>query len=163
MLFDECLYYKRNFFFCQPFLFFCSHFYTFCVENGYRALSACILYPQTTNFASKNTKKSVFWVLDNGFLHSIPPISQNRGYRNMFSPFLYPEHTKIFLKCSLLNVFTQVVTRVSYYSSSNSLIHTFTHASLGMRSPPLGDTSTLPTFGPSGRQERLNCWLKNLQ
>ena len=25
------------------------------------------------------------------------------------------------------------------------------------------DTETLPTFGPSGRQERLNCCAKNLQ
>ena len=39
----------------------------------------------------------------------------------------------------------------------------FTLASLGSLKSPLGDTATLPTFGPSGRQERLNCWLKNRQ
>ena len=36
-------------------------------------------------------------------------------------------------------------------------------ASLGIRKSPRGDTATLPTLGPSGKQERLNCWLKNLQ
>ena len=30
-------------------------------------------------------------------------------------------------------------------------------ASLGMRQSPRGERLTLPTFGPSGRQERLNC------
>ena len=34
-------------------------------------------------------------------------------------------------------------------------------ASLGMRQSPRGERLTLPTLGPSGRQERLNCWLKN--
>ena len=34
-------------------------------------------------------------------------------------------------------------------------------ASLGIRRSPLGDTATVPTFGPSGRQERLNCCAKN--
>ena len=41
--------------------------------------------------------------------------------------------------------------------SSNSFNQTCTEASDGMRKSPLGDTATLPTFGPSGRQERLNC------
>lgn len=30
-------------------------------------------------------------------------------------------------------------------------------ASLGIKNPPRGDRLTLPTAGPSGRQERLNC------
>ena len=34
-------------------------------------------------------------------------------------------------------------------------------ASLGIRQSPLGERVTLPTFGASGRQERLNCWEKN--
>ena len=34
-------------------------------------------------------------------------------------------------------------------------------ASLGIRRSPLGDRATVPTFGPSGRQDRLNCWAKN--
>lgn len=33
-------------------------------------------------------------------------------------------------------------------------------ASLGIRKSPLGERETDPTFGPSGRQERLNCWEK---
>ena len=40
-----------------------------------------------------------------------------------------------------------------------SSIHTVDAASLGMRQSPRGETATEPTFGPSGRQERLNCWL----
>ena len=34
-------------------------------------------------------------------------------------------------------------------------------ASLGMRQSPRGERATEPIFGPSGRQERLNCWEKN--
>lgn len=29
-----------------------------------------------------------------------------------------------------------------------------------MRQSPRGDSDTDPTLGPSGRQERLNCWAK---
>ena len=32
------------------------------------------------------------------------------------------------------------------------------HASDGIRQSPRGESVTVPTFGPSGRQERLNCW-----
>ena len=46
---------------------------------------------------------------------------------------------------------------------SSSFIHNAALASLGMRRSPRGDTATLPTFGPSGRQERLNCCMKNLR
>ena len=46
---------------------------------------------------------------------------------------------------------------------SRSRIQLATHASLGIRQSPLGDSATVPTFGPSGRQERLNCCAKNLQ
>ena len=42
-------------------------------------------------------------------------------------------------------------------NDSNSAIQTEATASLGIRRSPLGDTATLPTLGPSGRQERLNC------
>ena len=40
--------------------------------------------------------------------------------------------------------------------------HILAQASDGIRRSPLGESATLPTFGPSGRQERLNCWAKNL-
>ena len=33
-------------------------------------------------------------------------------------------------------------------------------ASEGIRRSPRGDSVTEPTLGPSGRQLRLNCWLK---
>ena len=33
-------------------------------------------------------------------------------------------------------------------------------ASEGIRQSPRGDRLTLPTLGPSGTQERLNCWEK---
>ena len=39
--------------------------------------------------------------------------------------------------------------------------HILAKASLGIRQSPLGERETLPTFGPSGMQLRLNCWLKN--
>ena len=33
-------------------------------------------------------------------------------------------------------------------------------ASEGIMKPPLGERPTVPTAGPSGRQERLNCWVR---
>ena len=49
----------------------------------------------------------------------------------------------------------------SYCNSSSSAIHKAATASLGIRQSPRGDRVTEPTLGPSGRQERLNCWEKN--
>ena len=43
------------------------------------------------------------------------------------------------------------------YKSSHSFNHNVLLASLGMRQSPRGESDTLPTLGPSGRQERLNC------
>ena len=34
-------------------------------------------------------------------------------------------------------------------------------ASLGIRQSPRGERLTVPTFGPSGTHDRLNCWRKN--
>ena len=44
-----------------------------------------------------------------------------------------------------------------HHNSSHSLSHNAQQASLGIRQSPRGDKEILPTFGPSGRQERLNC------
>lgn len=38
-----------------------------------------------------------------------------------------------------------------------SLSHPAAHASLGILKSPLGDSATVPTFGPSARQDLLNC------
>ena len=51
-------------------------------------------------------------------------------------------------------------TSVSYSSVSSSACQRFIFASLGIRQSPRGDMATVPTLGPSGRQLRLNCWLK---
>ncbi len=45
-------------------------------------------------------------------------------------------------------------------SASASASHTAACASLGIRQSPRGDRDTVPIFGPSGRQFRLNCWVK---
>ena len=47
------------------------------------------------------------------------------------------------------------------YSCSHCCIHRALTASDGILQSPRGDSVTVPTFGPSGRQERLNCWIKN--
>ena len=46
------------------------------------------------------------------------------------------------------------------YRLSSSFIHTANDASDGIRRSPRGESVTVPTFGPSGIQERLNCWMK---
>lgn len=48
-------------------------------------------------------------------------------------------------------------------SSFSSSIQIATTASLGMRRSPRGETAIEPTFGPSGRQLRLNCCEKKRQ
>ena len=48
-----------------------------------------------------------------------------------------------------------------FYKVSSSFIHTATQASLGILQSPRGESATVPTFGPSGRQDLLNCWEKN--
>ncbi len=44
-----------------------------------------------------------------------------------------------------------------YDSFSSSASHKADDASDGMRQSPRGERHTLPTLGPSGRHERLNC------
>lgn len=44
--------------------------------------------------------------------------------------------------------------------SGRSLRKMVRQASDGIRQSPLGERETEPTFGQSGRQERLNCWAK---
>ena len=46
---------------------------------------------------------------------------------------------------------------------SSSEIQSLTWASDGMRQSPRGEKLTRLIFGPSGMQERLNCWLKKRQ
>ena len=56
------------------------------------------------------------------------------------------------------------MTRKSADSRGYRLSHSFSHcadtASEGMRQSPRGLSDTLPTYGPSGKQERLNCCVK---
>ena len=47
-----------------------------------------------------------------------------------------------------------------YSSPSSSSSQRLATASLGIRQSPRGERATEPTLGPSGRQERLNCWEK---
>ena len=47
------------------------------------------------------------------------------------------------------------------YSASALASHSAAQASEGMRQSPRGDSVTVPTLGPSGRQERLNYCEKN--
>lgn len=45
---------------------------------------------------------------------------------------------------------------------SNCFIHISASASEGILQSPRGESETLPTLGPSGMHERLNCDAKNL-
>ena len=44
--------------------------------------------------------------------------------------------------------------------ASISSNHSVAQASEGIRQSPRGDSVADPTYGPSGRQERLNCCIK---
>ena len=47
------------------------------------------------------------------------------------------------------------------YSLGIDSNHPAGSASEGIRQSPRGDRLTVPTFGPSGTHDRLNCWRKN--
>ncbi len=64
---------------------------------------------------------------------------------------LPPHLISVSLVCSGA-VFVLSVVYLSFHSTDT--------ASEGMRRSPRGESATEPTFGPSGMQERLNCWLK---
>lgn len=64
-------------------------------------------------------------------------------------------HVRLFKKMLLYLFLLFIIQR---FSHSLSQLHD--EASLGIIHPPLGDNPQVPTLGPSGRHERLNCWLK---
>ena len=49
----------------------------------------------------------------------------------------------------------------NYFNLLISSSHKFELTSLGKRKSVRGLNETSKIFGPSGEQERLNCWLKN--
>ncbi len=57
----------------------------------------------------------------------------------------------------LVQMFSKKPPKTEDYNVSNTSIQTASQASLGILRSPLGEMDTVPTFGPSGRQERLNC------
>lgn len=63
----------------------------------------------------------------------------------------------ILLVFLLVQMFSKKPPKTDDYNVSNPAIQMAEDASLGIRRSPLGDTATVPTFGPSGKQERLNC------
>ena len=69
----------------------------------------------------------------------------------------------IIRRCSFFLISYYLYRRYFPASFSRFCIHNATHASLGILQSPLGDNATVPTFGPSGRQDLLNCCEKNLQ
>ena len=74
-----------------------------------------------------------------------------------------PNRVYLPFRKSIFSFFTFSLYRIfSFYKVSSSFIHTATLASLGILQSPRGESATVPTFGPSGRQDLLNCWEKNL-
>ena len=67
---------------------------------------------------------------------------------------LKPVHRRILYA---MNAPSLSASSLFYSSASSSVCHSTIFASLGIRQSPRGDTATEPTFGPSGRQFRLNC------
>lgn len=62
----------------------------------------------------------------------------------------------------LVQMFSKKPQKTEDYNISIPSSQAVADASLGIRRSPLGDTDTVPTFGPSGRQDLLNCCAKNL-
>ena len=62
----------------------------------------------------------------------------------------------------LVQMFDKKPQKTEDYNISIPSSQITAEASLGMRRSPLGESATVPTFGPSGRQDLLNCCAKNL-
>ena len=75
-------------------------------------------------------------------------VNHFRGWRGL----TVGTSNKLITLCSFLN-----------HKVSRIFIHFSTLASEGIRKSPLGDKATLPTLGPSGMQDLLNCCAKNLR
>ena len=52
------------------------------------------------------------------------------------------------------------VVKICYETLRFLFFAAYGHQSDGIRQSPRGESVTVPTFGPSGRQERLNCCVK---
>ena len=77
--------------------------------------------------------------------------------------YIFLHYTGGILVKKCFNNYLFTVSYNSFSSVSISFIHILTDASLGIRQSPRGERATLPTFGPSGRHERLNCCAKKRQ
>lgn len=88
------------------------------------------------------------WEISQGWEHLL---ALSELFPNIGTDFLF-----------LFNLFPKLGSNslLSTYSLSHSSSHILAVASLGIRQSPRGLRLTLPTFGPSGRHERLNCWAK---
>ena len=73
-----------------------------------------------------------------------------------------PDHALLIAKKRSLTASRSTIFLLSaaYSRVSSSAIQRADEASLGICQSPRGDSETEPTLGPSGRQDRLNCWIK---
>ena len=107
------------------------------------------------------------WKMNGGQFVLIDPststlVASGTARETIFS-FGYEKYPVFCLFCQGCRLFYLLVTcAADHLIASSSSIQTRLHASLGILRSPRGDTATEPTFGPSGRQDRLNCWEKNL-
>ena len=70
---------------------------------------------------------------------------------------IYKVETKVIEDFLTKKVIIDSPLLLEIYNDFISSSHNFEEASLGIRQSPRGERVTLPTFGPSGRHERLNC------
>lgn len=83
-------------------------------------------------------------------------IIKNQIIINVFKAFKAEIKFKVNSKERFLNspkILFNIQFVFNFYNS-----HSGPTASLGIRQSPRGDKLIDPTFGPSGMQERLNCW-----
>ena len=75
-------------------------------------------------------------------------------------PIQDKKERSFYLGNNLTHIKTPLEDKAIIYSLSHWSSHIWAVASLGMRQSPRGLRLTLPTLGPSGRHERLNCCVK---
>ena len=113
----------------------------------------CVLVPAESTLTLRHKKPSRFRL----FIR----LHDGHSFYFIYPCFHEPARSWFYKAAALLT--TRLLAIQPQSSSFSSSIQIWTTASLGIRRSPRGETAMEPTFGPSGRQLRLNCCEKKRQ
>lgn len=99
-------------------------------------------------------RKDGFEQISHNRLRLSPAINGSADKASAYFGIFISKHVICFGRSPIFPTVKAAMVKAQTFRSSS---HSFTQASEGIRQSPRGERVTLPTFGPSGRHERLNC------